>query len=54
MGRMKSDVERVGVIINANVLSVHDVHARGGFNARNAYAPPCSIEHAVFVSYASM
>lgn len=54
MGRMKSDVERVGVIINANVLSVRDVHARGGFNARNAYAQACSTEHAVFLLNASM
>lgn len=34
MGCMKSVIQRVGVIINTNVLSVYNVRARGGVNAR--------------------
>lgn len=33
MGCMKSVIQRVGVIINTNVLSVYNVHLRGGVNA---------------------
>lgn len=37
MGCMKSVVQCVGVIINANALSVYRVHVRGGARGYNGY-----------------